>query len=285
MILRYNSVIEYLAAVQEISASNVLNRYSSSRSWDMGVTGSAAMELAANGDPSIVAEWEGQIEHVQEASSEAPRPLWTPSMLGPRVSVPAYLAGSPMCMRRRKRPENITRHVSVYVSTTSSGGITADDMMRRGAAILGYVQSIQAMGLAIDLYLVADMQGWSDASSHIKRASDELHDMTIDGDCIQVIRVESRPLDLSTAGFAMAHPAFARNVTYAHAASYGSYGSWSRTFHSTDAHNHPAAYARVMRAKLGCDETDIFVGPASLMDTLMSDPKAWIAARVAQACK
>jgi hypothetical protein len=257
--------------------------------WDLGISGARAADLAVNGDPSIVAEYAGNVDRYTLDAANETRLAWLPSVSGGRVDMGAYLTGAPDCMRRRARREIQTRHVSIYVSQTCSAGISAATMRKRGAAILGLLDVLNGMQVSVDLYLVIDLDGArsrNDGATLRGRAALANADgSALDGDVTQVVRVESRPLDLSQVGFAIAHPAFSRNIGYRVAAQYGYRGGWSRTWDTCGAYAQGAGldrYVRIMREKIGADAADLFVPPVSYRDEIISDPARWIRERVTQ---
>ncbi len=282
-ILRYDSVSALISAVT-CDGTRPLSSYGSGGSWDGGVPPAQACEFAKYGDPSIVAKFEGVVTDVQAAVQANPRFDFISDVLGARVNVPAFLAGTPLNMRKRVRRPVESRHVAVYVSNTSAAGVSAETLLNRGAAIVGFISALQAAGIAMDLWIVSDMQGHSEGRTSTSYADDMAHDLTMDGDCIQLIRIESAPLDLSSAGFALAHPAFARHICYRNAERYGSQGSWSKTYRMNGGYEGDMErYSAAMRAKLNLGDTDVFIPPTSYADTLVRDPQAWIQARMSQA--
>ena len=108
--------------------------------------------------------------------------------MGSRVLVPQYLANSPFCMNRRQKVASPVQHVSIYVAIAFCCDVTPEQMLKRGITILGLLEQLQARQVSTDLYLMSDTNGMTD------------------GDLHQIIRVESRPLDLSTSGFAQLTP-------------------------------------------------------------------------------
>ena len=284
MIARFDSV----AAFVDYAVANADTKTydGNGKAWDGGVSSDKAIRLASAGDPSIVADVNADVDAFAYASNEETRRAYVRDVAGSRVDVPAFLSGSPTCMRRRAKRTSETRHVSIYVSLVCAAGIAASTMLARGKAILGLLSVLQTQGIACDLYLISDMNGstaCANKAGKMPPVSDEW-DMTNDGDCTFVIRVESRPLDLGVSGFAIAHPAFTRHLTYSAGHLFGFYGHWSRTF--TNSGGMGRSYDRYMsqlRAKLQASPTDIFVPPVNLYDEIVTDPKAWIRARVAQA--
>lgn len=180
-----------------------------------------------------------------------------PSIAGSRVDVQAYLAGSPMSMRRKVANDLQVRSVNIYVSTTCAGIISAANMLKRGSTIIALLQFLQMQQIAVELYLLAETHGRTD------------------GDFVQVIQVESHPLNLSTASFAIAHPAFARQITYAVAYKLDGFnGHWGRARGETGTSKK---YQQLLADEIGLLPDDIYVPAASYYDSdIMNSPDKWL---------
>lgn len=267
---QFDSVESYAAQVSEKVGpqkrntgyggdSNHYSTPSDDHHWDGGVGYAAALERAIAGDPSLVDRYSHSVDKLvtDYKLSEQPRQAYISSIAGSRVSVPEYLAGSPRCMKRRAPQEMQTRTVNIFVSTTCSAGVSSDNMLKRGATILALLEFLQMSQVSVQLCLVAETHGRTD------------------GDLIQVIRVQSNPLDLSTAGFAIAHPAFARKLTYAMAYVLDGFnGNWGRS------HGHPK-YNEILSDAIGMTTDDIFVpAPVSWDEEIMENPETWLSKRI-----
>jgi hypothetical protein len=233
--------------------------------WDGGVGGDDALRMAREGSSAMATSTLANLTHLESTMGASVRSRFAPSVAGSRVCVPDYLSGRPTCMRRRTRVESESRHVNVYVSLASQGGVRAADLLARGAAVLALLEYLQASGTSVDLYLLAEL------------ADGQYEDYW------QVIRVETRPLDLSTSGFAIGHPAFGRHLTYAYAEATAEVeytGQWSRRAH--DLGKGSERWCNYIRAELGLAPTDILVPYTRDYDQIVTDPAAWLAARVSQ---
>lgn len=231
--------------------------------WDGGVSPNEAMKRAVQGDTSIVAASTDaldklEIQQGEEIAWTTVRDVW-----GTRPDIGAFLAGSPYNMKRRVRANASTRHVSIYVSTTCSAGISASDMLKRGQTILGLLEALQQMQVGVDLYLLVESGGREGKINSIG-----------------AIRIESRPLDISTAGFAIAHPAFARHLTYTHWRTLdgGWNGSWPVDYHYGD-------YTRILRGALEMSDSDIWIPAATTYDDAMRNPATFIQEKIQQVIK
>src|SRR6185369_5097451 len=141
-ILRFDSVAEFLEASKKSSTWDQIEGCSSTQ-WDLNVRGPEARKRALSGDIEIASKAMKALENLDIECDETLKLAFMPSVAGSRVCVPAYLAGNPMCMRQRKRTEQVTRHVSVYVDMTCSAGIDASVMLKRGITILGFLEQLQ----------------------------------------------------------------------------------------------------------------------------------------------
>jgi hypothetical protein len=261
MIRRWDSVEAYAAYAAPLVKETKFT-YSRSHDWDLGVSGHEAVIRAIEGDPEILGLATKVVDRIQLGAGEQMRMVTELDMAGTRVCVPSYLGGRPDCMARRVRAPRTTPHVSVYVGVCSSCGISADQLLQRGAALVGLLESLQTMQIGVDLYLFADTYGETDC------------------DYYQVIQVESRPLDLSTAAFAIAHPAFGRNVTYGMAdVEQKAGGRWPG---SHDGSGIGTRYLQHLRDMFGMGPEDILVPSPHCTDPLIANPVEWVNERVQQ---
>lgn len=271
MLVRFNSVHEYTSALLAAKAAQPESSFggnwydrSPSKSWDGGVSTLEATNRALNGDASLVAMATSAIDKIETTVEGNVRAQNEYSFSGSRVSVPSYLSGNPRAMVRRVKREMPTRSISIVVSTTCSGDIGADIMLKRGCTILALLELLQAQQIQVELSLLAETHGKTD------------------GDLYQLIRIESKPLDLSTAAFAIAHPAFARNMTYAMSHHLDGFnGGWpkSRPFGGRSA---MSVWYGNLRKTLGLTDSDLLIEGASSWDPLVARPEEWIKERMSQ---
>jgi|SRR5665213_898085 len=227
--------------------------------WDAGLGFDQAIHLAKNGDPAMVSKYSDAVDKLVDdyQINQDNRKAYVSSVAGSRVSVPEYLGGSPRCMKRRAVREMSVRSVNVYVATTSWAGFRADDLLKRGYTILALLEYLQMSQVAVELYLTSELDGQTD------------------GDFIQVVKVESHPLDLSTAGFAIAHPAFPRQIMYGMAyVMDGFSGGFARS-------QYDANYVERLGKAIGMKPGDIYV-PTSKFgdDIIISKPEEWLAKHI-----
>lgn len=261
---RYESVNAFLKETEECNAI-ASYKECGGYDWDLGVKGPEALAKGRDGDLSVVSQATTAIDKLTvNALANRPKAAFRPAMAGGYVNVPRYLGGAPDHMMARKKVGRESQHVSIYVCICSSAGVDAGSLLTRGVTILALLESLVARQVGVDLYLVEET-GSADYKAYR------------DG-CLQVIRVESQPLDLSTAAFAIAHPAFTRNVVYAMShLKYGCMGNWPPGYDHSVNVNEKSAYAQLRRKSLGCSETDLIIPSVYLSDPIIKTPDIWLA--------
>lgn len=154
--------------------------------WASAATDDSATNLrkAREGDAAYVAQSDAMLDLIEAASPVADtRPETLNSVTGAVPNVGAYLAGSPMSMRlRRKREERAPLNMVVDLGCHAS--FDNDHRARRGAALLALLRKLETAGHAIDLYYAL---GCGDG----RRVS-----------CI-LTHVDTRPLDLVRSAYAL----------------------------------------------------------------------------------
>ncbi len=272
MIKRWDTVQSYVETVMaEVPPSLIASAYRDSY-WDGDVSPKEAAERAIKGDLSLVESSTKVVDKiVAEKLLSVDRAKYVPGVQGTRVAVPDYLSGTPYCMRRRTRVPTLTRSVRIYVCMTSSCGVSATNLIVRGTTILGLLSFLQSCQVAVELYLVAQLAGRDDGAFY------------------QVIKVESNPLDLSTACFAIAHPAFDRHLTHIYShhvnkwSEYGvPYGNWPKTFEmrTEDENNN---HYKGLKKLLELGTTDVLVtSPLYSSALIMTKPEEWLEKQLKQ---
>jgi hypothetical protein len=227
--------------------------------WDGDVSPQEAHKRAVYGDSSLVARALDHMARHADMIRLDNAPTWSLDVMGSTPCVPAVIAGHPHAMRRRVARPRDSRTVRVFVSLVCSAGISADKMLARGCAILGLVEALQASGVHVELHAVAELP-----CSPL--------------DVVHVVPIET-PLDVSRAGFALAHPAFTRHTMYTgigrnkNVQSERFNGGWIRYDQGQrDRQNGN----KVGRAIVGASPQDVWCTMAHLNDPLITHPDQWI---------
>jgi len=153
-----------------------------------------SLDYARQGNEASVCKSDallGEYEHIMPQSRG-----WQTSydVVGGVASVPEYLAGNPCHMRRRKRTASSFAPLTICVNLGVSAGISTQTMMKRGIALLAITRLLAN---------VRPTELWVGCSfgAHSIRAS-------------FWVRLETSPLDLARASYAITAPGFTRNLLY-----------------------------------------------------------------------
>ena len=246
IVRRYESLSEYVALCPPTYENDSREHH-----WDNGVSTAEAIKRGLQGDASLVAQATAAVDKVgADALKLVPRQANVAALVGSRVNVPAYLGNEARCMVKRTKVQRDTRHVTIYVNACSSGGIEANELVRRGCTILGLLEVLQACQVGVDLYVTCDVDGMyytPNGESHF-----------------QCVRLESRPLDLSQVSFVLAHPAFARHVMY---------GVGAKTDGNGNYNGGPNRSLELAKKAYNLQPGDVYVPAAYLRDTIDA---AWL---------
>ena len=179
-------------------------------------------------------------------------------VVGCLPNVPAMLAGQPLTMRRKVKREHEAAPIAVVVDTTVSGGLTQEQMQRRGAAILALVRAISSR---------RPVELWTGTGLG-----------TPSGAVWQFWRINTAPLDLARAAFLLAHPAATRGLQYGIGyRDHNFTGRWPYGRGVVDGDAYRGIIARALPHIGEC----IAVPAAHVRDETVSDPIAWIKEKVA----
>lgn len=263
---RFSSVYSFVSSMLErLPEIKETNQYSKNRDydWNMGVNFEDAAVKAIAGDPAIASLANEAISSLQLQTSEVVRKRNVSHFSGSRVSVPSYLSGNPRAMVRREAQPVSGQEITIFAAISANAIFTGQEMLGRGCAILALLETLQAQGVAINLSLYVD---------HTGRGNQLL---------ITTIDVDTRPLDLSTAAFAIAHPGFVRSFCFPANAVLGGFRGVSGS-QGFGRYLSPETYEYQLKAALGVKPGDIFIPRVLRGDPLISNPVAWIQERIKQ---
>lgn len=182
--------------------------------WYGGLSFNKALRLARTGDESTVERATALLDKLEAVEDGLPTRQWSASPYGAYPCVPDYLAGMPDCMRTLA-PTGDVAPVSIYVSTSVFAGFGADQVLRRGVATLALALKLQQVR-PVDIFIVGELDGNENGSSFL------------------VIPLDSRPLCLAQAAYALTNVGFARRLQYGYAMAHlgYKYGGYSRVPYS-----------------------------------------------------
>lgn len=196
----FNSLAElarYVADTAPTWESKSSRDNPASADWDLGAGYSRAWELAREG-------WNEGARKAQETLKQfapsTPAPDTRTDFYGHMPHVPRYCAGAPDCMiRKDPRPASGAGKVlTLIVPVNASGSTGASHMHNFGAAVVQYVNQLEASGTRVELYggIRSRVSGW--AISHTWK-----------------IKGADQPLDLAVVAFTIGHPAMFRRLGFA----------------------------------------------------------------------
>jgi hypothetical protein len=187
---RFSSPLDFVHACQDAN----VNFYGSD--WKCNLSSEDALALTMHGDESRVAAAQALIdEFSNDVDLGQLYPVWTPDVVGSYPIVPNVLAGIPETMMRRVMETSERAPITIWVCVTSSGGIRALDMERRGIAIMALAMAL-SQTRAVNIRIFSALGGNNYSGNHL-----------VSVDLLQ-------PLSLSQAAFMLSSQAFARGLTY-----------------------------------------------------------------------
>lgn len=217
-----------------------------------------ALEKLAIGDNSLVPASEALLAQLENALPHTARYVNVSDMVGGLPNVPAFLAGHPINMRRRARVARDDAPISVVVDVTSSAGINADALLRRGTALLAFVRLLSDHR-AVSLWCGIGLSGKGDYS----RGS---------GSSMVLWRIDTAPLDVARAAHLLSAPSVSRGLGYklSHAV-HSSGGGWPFDSHERHCETGEARLCNVLGEQVH------FVPPVMLGDDLLlKSPVDWL---------
>ena len=232
------------------SALDVQQRLDHSEDW-VGETYSETIQRTKEGNLDLIPQAEALLDQI-DAELELDSPVWQGSVAGAFPDVPAFLSGDPECMRARVMQANEKAPVRVFVCTTSSCGVSAETLLKRGIAALALVMQLVKQGRPIELWTFTKLDG---NGAH-------------EGNSCFMVRMPTAPVDmariahcLSACSFDRAiGMTFGRNVT-------GFKGSWA-------AEKDP-------RKLVNAAPSDIVLGESRYGDDIIERPVDWIRQQLA----
>jgi hypothetical protein len=228
-------------------------------SWSGGETWAQSVHKAKYGDTALVSQAEALIEKISvEAQRELP--VWTPSVAGAFPMVAEYLMDRPDCMRRRHPTPDERAPIRIYVELTSSGGISAADMQKRGTAIL-------ALALLLNTHRACELHAVVGLDARVEGARASF--------C--VVRLGSSPLDISSACNALTSVGFVRSMGYQmldQSSESRASGGWAWNLHPEGAAR--SLYVAKLRKALNAEATDMIIPPIHIHDKAVTDPVGFV---------
>ncbi len=228
--------------------------------WFGNMTFDQARDMARSGNESMVDEANKLLDKLDAVTEGVPLRQWQPSVTGAYPSIGDYVVGRPDCMRLIAPTQDVSP-IKIYVGIATSAALSGDDVLKRGVTLLALVLKLQQIR-PVTLTLL-----------------NENGDYKPGKDFLQVIPVDSNPLSIAHAAFALAHPAFARRLAYATAHIDGIPAAlpWPAVRSQLG-----AKYIDWIRESVGGSMQDLIIPGGHSDDALISNPIAWINEQVSR---
>lgn len=243
----------------EALRTNATHRYamgaSSGNAWFGGETPDETLRFSELGDLRLVPRAEEMIDSIDQAI-EVPRKVWERSPAGAFPCVPDVIAGLPTPMRRQIEVGDEHQPIEIYVNIVSSGGIDAKVLNKCSTAILALVMALSRVR-PIQLSTIAPLHG-ADT-----------------GETVLITRINTAPLDLATACYALTSQGFSRRMNYQLAEKLNQFnGRWPKGW---DYGTQGAKYSADLTLRIASNpaRTLMIVAP-QLNDPIINDPIKWI---------
>lgn len=242
---RFDSLSECAACCEQTSAVGCA--FGMDDGW-AGASFHEACRLARVGDNDIAARV-GQylerfdVERLGRITKHVPD--------GGAVDVPGFLAGRPDCFTRRERHRNVRSPLKIVVNVTPGANFSKKQIENRGAAILALVQTAVELR-PIELYALVGVDGRPP-------------------DYYMMVRLESKPLSIAHAAFALCHSAMFRQLGIRRASQFGYRGGWPNDRSEA-----------TTRARLDLSDDDLYIREMFNNDPLALNPTEWLDNAIAQ---
>jgi hypothetical protein len=175
-------------------------------------------------------------------------------VVGGCPNIPAYLAGHPQSMRRRRRVAKETAPLTIFMDLTSSMGIDADDILKRGIVLLTLVRLLVEH---------RPVELWVGTSLGLGSGQDN---------CIAAWKIDTAPMDLARAAFHIADVNMSRLFGYAMC-------EQMLDCHIGGYHTDEAVLKKVMAQAGGWGEL-LYIPPVRWSDPMKTEPVQWLKSKM-----
>lgn len=228
------------------------------RSWLGGMSYEEAAKAAYEGYAAGLVESDAMLDKFSDLDLASRRWRTFDAVAGGAPNIGAYLAGSPLSMRRRERQLSDAAPLNVFCDVMSSAAIDVSSLKNRGVAVLALVRALSATR-PTTVYMVG-----GDGSAPTTPAA------------FCAVRMDN-PMDLSRAAFFLGHPGAARGLLYS-TLKHGlgcpiSTGSWAWGSVNEYRKHAPRLFSQAVGTPL---DDCLYLAPPHTGDKAISDPVAWV---------
>ena len=249
-VVRFGSLPDFLETSRQLP---IPAKFSKERgSWYGNESPETCFGRRYLGDPSLVPEATSFLSGIERLQTlNVHMADWVPSPFGAYPMVEDYLNGSPEPMRRKQIVERDTSALRIIVNGTSSAGVDAKDLIRRGLVISAFVHALGAVR-PVELWQLIDGDGRLGFSAVLWPLA-------------------TSPLDLALTCWALSSQRLARGFGY-------DFIGWSNDFRGGwpwGKHNHLSTIPQLYSI-LDLNPEDIYIPSVHLDDKIIKQPKAWL---------
>lgn len=223
-----------------------------------------SLAFCRNGDNSLVPQAEKLLAKFTDRL-EVPQRTYMPDVCGSYPIVPEAIAGYPLSMRRRVEMESDSAEIHVYVNITCSMSEGKDTFVKRGTAVLALVWALSRIR-PVSLYVMSTLDGPNFGED----------------ENVTVCKINTQPLDLATACYALTSPGFLRNVCFTYAERISPLGGFAGSWPQGYNHRDPDKYHAGLRQRLGAPKDSLFIRPVFSGDLSVTNSEKWIAEQLAK---
>lgn len=217
-------------------------------SWAGGLDYDDCKKAVWDGDATALKISDDLLTKIEGDGMELLAPQWENERTGSFPCVPSFIAGAPDSMRRLEMTRSDVAPIRIYLDLFISCGFQVEECSTRGAAILALARKLQALR-PVELYLLMS-------------CGDKTRKRFKDGWISPMIKIDTNPLDLTTASFVLGHPGFIRQLAFAWCVKQGADSS--------------IPYFEGAKDKIKPEESDLFIENAILNRDMLRDPVDWV---------
>lgn len=203
-----------------------------------------------------------------ESSINVSTTVWESQVSGCFPIVPEYLAGEPECMYEQTPSTADTAPLSIYIDLTTSYSIEADEYRKRGLAVLALTMLLSAVR-PVNLHLITVMGGKAAKGA--------------DGEQFSIVsaRVETAPLDLTRAAYALTDVSVPRHLFYATAEKLHKFaGEWPTFKGSNYGKVTSEGYVNRVKELIGQGDEVLYIPAVCVIDSqadaMINRPVEWL---------
>jgi hypothetical protein len=226
-----------------------------------------AIERACRGgDAQTVERIEALVDEIECEMPTLPmRGTMVPEIVGFIPHIPNYVAGLPDAMLTYSEQPSEAAPLRIAVDVCCSGGVNAESMAKRGAAVAAFAY-LASSRRPVELLAIAGMNSGGERKSAQ----------------VPVVHLGNSPLDVGAVAFALTDPAMLRRLCFSFAeieAGDNDLIRWGWNSRPTN-----GDYQDNMRKAAGLTSDDVFLHGGYLNDSVFDNPVQWVQDMLKQHC-